>query len=146
MRPEPGDRVVVTDGIFSGRTGTVISVWGDSERAVVQIDGPKKITPAIDLDRLEPLGEEHEDDIEFETFGLTADELATYVAAFSTLTANKIAEGQGFYDHGGYQEAEVVRIEDLLSATLDEIEAAGTTLAILHLRVTRILGALKGTV
>ncbi len=145
QEPEIGDRVVITDGVHSGRTGTIEGYGELTGCWVVELDG-SGARLLFGRSYLEILGDESDEDIDFDVFGLTAEELATYVKAFSTFTAMKIVEGQELYDHESYQESETVPLADLLSATLTDIEGAGTTLAILHLRVTRILGALKGNV
>ncbi|MBX6360074.1 MAG: hypothetical protein IRZ03_08345 [Acidobacterium ailaaui] len=141
--PMQGDRVVIVSGVHSGQTGTVIGLANLADLWVIKLDswGAHEHFPR---DSFQILDDGEEEGTEFDRFGLTAEQLALYVKAFSTLTANRIVEGQEFYDHGGYQEAEVVSLKDLLNSTLTDIEAAGTTLAILHLRVSRILGALKG--
>lgn len=141
---EPGDPVLITEGEYADHIGLIVDYDEPTDLWVVELDGEDGPLLAFERGMFELHFEGEE--VDFDRFGLTADELKEYVIGFAGVCGEKIDQGRDYYDHGGYQEAEAVSLGDLLASTLSDIESAGVTLATLHLRVTRILGALEGNV
>jgi hypothetical protein len=130
--------IEITAGPFEGLRGEIIDYDHSDDTHLVLMDRSELVV-GVRIGEFDIL----DDEIETPDFGMTSDQLAGYVQGFAELAAKRVTSSK--YDHGSYQEFECADVEHVLAKTMQEIESWAAYAAMAHLRVARMLKALKET-
>lgn len=148
MKYEEGDVVVIVSGNGEGLIGTVTGAELGGNYTV-DVNGLAVVKPIESLAPVEELEDDYEtyeapEDTEVPSFGMTSDALAEYAAKMNERVSQRIkGVGQEQYSEGDYQKFEAMPLPDLLVMTLEEIEDIAAYLPMMHIRVRRLLKALR---
>lgn len=140
---EEGDCVIPTAGDLEGRECVLIGFDDDDQNILI-------IAP-IDVANVDEAYGISFSDVELALpieevpgFGLSADELAEYVATFVGGAMSRAIETADDTEEEEYQNFEAVELEEVLQMTLTEISDLVVSIAMIDLRIRRLMQGLKG--
>lgn len=152
------DLVFIASGEGDGEVGTVVGYDRLAEPPTYQVEvtyvdddgdehGPEWLVKSEDeLSTVEIVDDEQDEDEEaVPPFGMSSDELSSYLAGFIERCSERVTGvGQQQYSEGDYQLFESLPLEKLLDMLQEELQDAAVYAAMLDIRVKRFRNALKG--
>lgn len=142
---EEGDKVFIVSGQIQGHLGVVDGYDESFDRYVVLIPALGSLGFSVRADEMCPARVIDERAGDIAAFGMTSRDLAEYTTNFLQRCANRVrGAGDDQYSRGSFQNFEAMAFDNLLVMTLEEIEDWAVYAAMAHIRVRRVLQALKG--
>lgn len=141
-RPEAGDRVVLTAGLFTGHAGHIESYDRASDVYLIHLDNGHHVFafPGI----FEVIASEMPDT---PAHGMTSEQLADYVSDFIVACTTRVrGVGDEQYSEGTHQKFEAMGVDELFDWAMEEVQDLAVYAAMLHIRLDRVKQAIKGQI